>query len=183
MNENVKFTGRKSIRLNGYDYASEGLYFLTLCCYMNQHLFGKVIKGQMQLNNAGKVAYALWLEIPKHFPEVKLHDFVVMPNHIHGIIEIVNGDSKVDSMKLVEQHSIAVKQKGLLRSPSRTIGSIVRGYKIGVTKWFRQNSFVEVVWLRNYYEHIIRDDEAYNNISQYIRNNPRKWQEDKFYKV
>ena len=85
---------RRSIRLKGYDYAKEGLYFITICCFENKHLFGKIVDGVMVLNEAGKVAEKCWLEIPAHFKNVVLHAFVIMPNHVHGILEIVGAGVK-----------------------------------------------------------------------------------------
>jgi len=106
----------------------------------------------MILNDAGNIANECWSDIPTHFPNVFLHEFIVMPNHIHGIIE--------------------------LKEPSKTIGSIVRGFKIGVTKWMRQNTNVFNVWQRNYWEHIIRNENEYNRIAQYINSNPKNWEQD-----
>ncbi len=175
---------RRSIRLKGYDYSQEGLYFITMVCQDRAHLFGKITNGKMILNEAGKIAHQCWLEIPAHFPNVVLHEFVIMPNHVHGVIEIVTTDGTDGT----GTDGTAVRAKNispllpLPRSPSRTVGSIVRGFKIGVTKWMRQNTTIQNVWLRNYYEHIIRNDNSYNRISTYIINNPSKWEEDMFLK-
>lgn len=81
---------RRSIRLKGYDYSQEGWYFLTICTHNKQHLFGEIENYKMILNDVGKIVNTCWLEIPEHFPNVTLHEFVIMPNHIHGIIEITN---------------------------------------------------------------------------------------------
>jgi putative transposase len=229
---------RRSIRLKGYDYSQAGLYFITICCYDKLCLFGEIIVpnnqsannnlAQMMLNDAGKIAHECWLEIPNHFPNVVLHEFVVMPNHIHGIIEFVGTknisqnmkindnisiqnelnenhatNNKIDMLhnlgslddvgaKIISQNMDSDKNRSLddvgakiispLRSPSKTIGSVVRGFKIGVTKWMRQNTNIHDVWQRNYHEHIIRNDQSYQKISNYIINNPTKWADDKFYK-
>lgn len=169
--------GRRSIRLKGYDYSRPGLYFITLSCKNKAHLFGRVehstsehgsTEKVMVLNQAGLIAQQCWLDIPKHYPYVILHEFVIMPNHVHGIIEIIREDST--------PYSIHAQSKSQgFRSPSRTVRSIVRGYKIGVTKWMRTNTDIHDVWLRDYYEIIIRDPRAYLLISRYIRNNPRNW--------
>ena len=89
---------RRSIRLKDYDYSKEGLYFITFCCQNRRHLFGKIISGKMILNDAGKIAEKCWLEIPDHFKNVILHDFVIMPNHVHGIIEFKNNDLKYSTV-------------------------------------------------------------------------------------
>lgn len=174
---------RRSIRLKGYDYSQAGLYFITICCQDRAYLFGNVVDGQMVLNDAGKIANDCWLEIPNHFPNAVLHEHIVMPNHIHGIIEIVVGAENFPPDKIGANDTIGVNDGNgandysPLRSPSKTIGSIVRGFKIGVTKWMRQNTDVLYIWQRNYYEHIIRNEQSYQNISEYIINNPVKWSE------
>ena len=92
MTFNPKLHHRKSIRLKGYDYSQKGLYFITICCHEKKHLFGKIINAKMILNDAGIYAKKCWLEIPSHFTNVILHEYVIMPNHIHGIIELVGAN-------------------------------------------------------------------------------------------
>ena len=223
---NPKIHKRKSIRLKGYDYSQAGLYFITICCQDKLCRFGQVVNGEMVLNDFGLIAYNEWLKTPEIRPNVKLGDFIIMPNHMHGIIHILyrdpsrkgeshspnNTQQKTDvrGMKDIcdtssakreqnpnrkgESHSPYNTQpktdvRGMkdicdtsLRSPSQTIGAILRGYKSAVTKQLKSLGFHEKLWQRNYYEHIIRDDRAYHNISKYIINNPRKWSEDKFCK-
>lgn len=167
---------RRSIRLKGYDYSQAGAYFVTICTKNRQCLFGNVVNGEMIFNDAGQIARKCWLEIPDHYPNAILDEFVIMPNHIHGII-IINVGANNNSP--LQNHSAV--QSSPFQSPSKTIGSIIRGFKIGVTKWFRQNTDVYDVWQRNYYEHIIRNDDELNTIRQYIIDNPLKWQEDENY--
>ena len=163
---------RRSIRLKGYDYSQEGLYFITICVQDRECLFGKIVDHPiMILNDAGKIADQCWLAIPQHFPDVVLHEYIVMPNHVHGIIEITNNVGAKNFSPL------RPPKPAMPRTPSRTIGSIARGFKIGVTKWFDQS-----VWQRDYYEHIIRSTDEYERIANYIINNPAKWREDKFFK-
>jgi len=172
---------RRSIRLQGFDYSKSGFYFLTLVCKDRIHRFGKVENGKMVYNDIGKIAHECWLEIPKHFPKVILHEFVIMPNHIHGIIELKN-NAEVESVNHKMQRN-EFKRNEFQKMIPRSISSIVKGYKIGITKWFRknypQNADNEPVqfWQRDYYEHIIRDKLSYYNWSIYIKNNPRKWHE------
>lgn len=210
---------RRSIRLKNYDYSREGLYFVTLVCQNRLHRFGKIEDAKMKLNEAGKVAQLCWEAIPKHFPQVVLHNYIIMPNHVHGILEIVppmmadagqSGDSeKAEGRADVADVAADVRANNYSPLPisplpispiptspiptphiptekrpkgtSKTVGSIVRGFKIGVTKWFRENTDVETLWLRNYYEHIIRSETAYQNIANYIDNNPANWMDDGFY--
>ncbi len=191
---------RRSIRLKGYDYTNEGLYFITICCHNRNCLFGTILNCEMVLNDAGKIAEQCWLEIPEHFTNAVLHEFVIMPNHVHGIVEFVGANhhspenANHHSSENANHHSsefgannvsnnIRANNDSPLPRPhgtSKTIGSLVRGFKIGVTKWFRANTIVETVWQRNYWENIIRDDESYEKISNYIKNNPAKWKDDKF---
>ena len=171
MKYNPNIHHRKSTRVKEYDYSQTGLYFITICTQNHHYLFGEIKNDQMLLNNAGVHANQCWADIPQHFPNVKLHEQVVMPNHVHGILEIVGANN----------YSPSIPQR---RSPSRTIGSIIRGYKIGVTKWFRtnfKNKFPvgKNVWQRNHWDHIIRNDNDYLEISQYIQNNPLTWNNDK----
>jgi putative transposase len=215
---------RHSIRLKGYDYSKEGLYFLTICLQDRKCLFGQVIDGKMNLNNAGKFSDDCWLEIPKHFPNAVLHEHVIMPNHVHGIIELIKSGCPNESLS-----SVGVENFQPLRSPNESlssvgvqnfepqrneyqkiiphsIGSIVRGFKTGFTKWYRNNSVgvqnfeplqspnesllligfrnfgpQQPIWQRNYYEHIIRNEHAYQRIADYIINNPENWKKDKFF--
>jgi REP element-mobilizing transposase RayT len=174
MTYNPDIHHRRSIRLKGYDYSQAGLYFVTICTHQRLPLFGEIIEGKMILNEAGMVAEKCWLAIPEHFPQVKLEEFVIMPNHVHGIIQIDIID--VGAKNLSPLHTTS-RPTGT----SKTIGSIVRGFKIGVTKWFRTNSTTHCVWLRNYYEHIILDENSYLKIANYVQTNPLKWQEDCFF--
>ncbi len=186
---------RRSIRLQGYDYSQPGIYFITLCTQNHECLFGEILNGEMRLNEFGKMTQQCWLEIPHHFPHVKLDEFVIMPDHIHGIIilnDIVGAKnfSPQPSNNFSPQPSnnfspqpMPTPQQNItpFRSPSKTIGSIIRGFKIGVTKGFRQNMDIYVVWQRNYYEHIIRNKVELNRMRQYIIDNPKKWKTDENY--
>ena len=192
---------RRSIRLNGYDYAQAGAYFITICTKNRQCLFGHVEYDKMILTDAGNIAYNEWLKTPHIRPNVVLDVFIIMPNHIHGIIIITNdrrGESnspkKYDGEnRRGELHSpclimgecnspLQSQRLSPPQSPSQTIGAIVPGYKSAVTKQIKLlDNTIDTVWQRNYYEHIIHDARAYQNISNYIINNPLKWPADKFY--
>lgn len=119
---------RRSIRLKGYDYSQEGLYFITICCQNRDQLFGHIENGEMILNDFGKIAQEEWANSGIIRDNILIHEYIIMPNHIHGIIEILfkKGESK-DSKNFGEL-GIALK------SPSQTIGSIIRGYKIATIK-------------------------------------------------
>jgi REP element-mobilizing transposase RayT len=186
----MKIKNRHSIRLKEYDYSKSGLYFVTICCENRKCLFGKIDDSQMVLNDAGVMANECWMDIPKHFPNTVLHEYAIMPNHVHGIIEITNTEnSSIPDIS----HKKRAKDVSPLRDSlvsqmfcgtSKTIGSIVRGFKIGVTKWLRNNLSSQYpqnqsVWQRNYYEHIISNEQSYQNITNYIINNPSTWKQDK----
>ena len=164
---------RRSIRLKGYDYSREGMYFITMCTHDHMCLFGKVENEEIKLNEYGKIAEKCLLSIPDHHPYANLHQYIVMPNHIHCIIEITVGANDDSPLQPQTDHP--------RHGTSKTIGSIVRGFKIGVTKWFRKNTDIHTVWQRNYYDHIIRNENSYCRIANYIINNPLKWQDDKYY--
>ncbi|WP_430404115.1 transposase [Fluviicola sp.] len=176
---------RQSRRLKGYDYASAGLYFITLNTENREQLFGEIKDGRMILTEAGLIAQKYWLEIPDHYPHAALHDFVIMPDHIHGVIEIIYNPNLIDHSVAVGANNYSPRrlrldrmdQQSLFKSPSKTIGSVIRGFKTGVTKWMRKYTTVHRVWQRDYYEHIIRDTESYHRICQYIRDNPKNWKE------
>ena len=185
---------RRSIRLKGYDYSSEGLYFITICCHNKVCLFGHVVNGEMVLNEYGQIAFNEWIKTPEIRPNVELGEFIVMPNHIHGIIRITRrGESHSPDCELhspnIESNTpdfmgecnSPQRYSPRLRGPSQTIGAIVRGYKSAVTKKLNELGIGRKVWQRDYYEHIIRNEQSYYNISNYIVNNPAKWWEDKFF--
>ena len=276
---------RKSIRLKGYSYAQAGLYFITICCQHRAHLFGQINKGEMQLNHYGKIAATTWANTEKIRDNVYIHEYIIMPNHIHGIIEIlttkeekpqkeeakknqsettlisgkpeaylnsekseeskkeskesisgnisgeseignirgesdnISGESEIEDIR-GESGNISGESEGefdkstgelqfaptvkKFHSPSQTIGSIIRGFKIATIKRIKDyiiesetafnsgglkfgptekiKSLDFKIWQRNYYEHIIRNERAFQNISNYIINNPKKWEEDKFFK-
>jgi len=168
---NPDMQNRRSIRLQGYDYGQAGAYFVTVVTQNRECLFGEIVDGAIILNPAGDCVQSCWLKIPEHFPHVELDSFTVMPNHVHGIILINNvGVQNFEPLpKNRYQHIIP-----------RSIGSILRGFKIGVTKWFKTNTSIPAVWQRNYYERIIRDDNELNALQEYIINNPAKWQDDEY---
>jgi putative transposase len=187
---NPDIFNRRSIRLKGWDYSSPGLYFVTVCTYNRECLFGEIVNGEMLLNGASENVERCWQDIPEHFPHVELDKFVVMPNHVHGIIVITRSVGAYNYTPRILDQPIKEGAKdfaplqndrpdgSVLRSPSKTVGSIVRGFKIGVNKWFRSNTGMDKVWQRNYYEQIIRSEKELEQTRQYICENPAKWVDD-----
>jgi REP element-mobilizing transposase RayT len=170
---------RRSIRLKGHDYAGGGLYFVTLCAHKAKKIFGEIENGQVSLNAAGNALAKCWSEIPKHFPHVTPCEFVVMPDHFHGIVRM-SGVVGAKNLSPSSSNDVSKSAKNLPPSSerphgtSKTLGSVVRGFKIGVTKWCHKNTSVHDVWQRDYYEMIIHNKEMENNIINYIRMNPWK---------
>jgi len=185
---------RRSIRLQGYDYAQKGMYFITLCVQERECIFGTIFENRMFLNEIGQIVTDEWVKTMNIRDNVIIHDFIVMPNHIHGIVEITY--NKNDECLI-----------GEFVSPTKSIGAIVRGFKIATTK--RIKNFITPVgangnspngnspngnyplqewiinhlphiWQRNYYEHIIRDYNDHERIAKYINTNPSRWEEDMF---
>jgi putative transposase len=168
---------RRSIRLKGYDYRQAGAYFITLVTQNRACLFGEVVDGEMRLNAYGEIVRDCWLSIPEHFPRVLLDAFVVMPNHVHGII--VLSDTRA-----------AGTRRGALQQPPETeqfskpvagsIPTIVRSFKSAVTKRINEHRGAPgtPVWQRNYHEHIIRNEDDFEAIRHYILTNPLHWHQD-----
>ena len=166
---------RRSIRLKGYDYSQPGAYFINVCTRERSCMFGDVVNGEMQLNGYGHIAVGCWKEIPLHFPEASLDAFVVMPNHVHGIVMIRDDDNNVGAM---HASPLPAPSHAGLRGPQRqSVSSIVASFKSAVTK--RINEYRGTpgapVWQRSYYEHIIRNEESLNRIREYILTNPMRW--------
>ncbi|MBU1132275.1 hypothetical protein KKC32_03470 [Patescibacteria group bacterium] len=218
----MDFRERKRNRLQNYDYSQNGLYFVTICTKNKEELFGNVKNEKMILNEYGRIAKKCWREIPRHFPAVELDEFVVMPNHVHGIIEIVSNNTETAGNKnlcstlrnnarktvVVNNNNNALENNANIGnknfcSPlrteivndfifydnvnpaqipwqtklSRSLPAIIRGFKIGVTKYFRDNNRC-FQWQKSFYDCIIWDEQCLNNIRKYIRNNPANWRRD-----
>jgi REP-associated tyrosine transposase len=185
MNTNPTQHRRRSIRLKGYDYSRASAYFVTICTHERACLFGGVVDCEMRVNDAGRMVEECWSAIPNHFPHVDLDAFVVMPNHVHGIIVITDRTVGAKNVSPLLAKNLLPLPDGNtsthkpIRSPSKTVGSIVRSFKIGVTKWFRENTVTHIVWQRNYYEHVIRNEESLNRIRPYVLDNPVRWAFDR----
>ena len=166
--------GRHSIRLRGYDYAAAGGYFVTIVGLGWKCVFGKIVKGEMRLNTLGKIVKECWDEIPIHFPYTSIDAFVIMPNHIHGIIVIHDSSFFV----VGAQHAAPLQNPISLNVKPGSLGAIVRSFKSAVTYRAHRELNMTNIWQRNYYEHIIRNDQDYENITRYVISNPMNWGED-----
>lgn len=187
---NPKIHNRKSIRLKGYDYSQAGLYFITICLKNRACLFGDITDGEMQLNDAGEMVKKWYCELENKFPDIKCREMIIMPNHFHAIIENVapaGADLSVcpntppnESRPLAERNQLGEHVGSPLYRvvqwfKTMTTNEYIRGVK--TENWPRFNG---KLWQRNYWDIIIRNEKSNSRISNYIINNPAKWQEDKF---
>ncbi len=184
---NPELHHRQSTRVRGYDYSQPGCYFVTICTHQRERLFGSIHEGEMMLNQWGSIARDEWLKTPGIRPEIQLGNFVVMPDHFHAILIIQRKVwSKVNAIAIAINQKPEIANKSPrsneiphLRSPSMTVGAVVRGFKSAVTT--RINMLRETpgqkVWQRNYHDRIIWDKRTYYRISKYIQDNPKNWKE------
>lgn len=168
---------RNSIRLQGYDYSSEGS-FITICTHHKQHLFGKIIDENMYLNTFGEIVRDEWEKSAIIRSEIELGVFVVMPNHFHSIVFIrdTNDDRRGVWPNLLPPND----QNAFSGLRPKSVGSLITGFKSAGTKQMNsvRNISGRPVWQRNYWDHIIRNDEEFEQIEDYIKNNPTRWQQD-----
>ena len=158
---------RRSIRLTGYDYKQSGAYFVTIVTHNRICLFGDISDGEMVLSDTGRIAEVSWVGLLSRFPVVSLDFFVVMPNHIHGILIV---GAQFIAPASVPYNHVGIAQEGAMnRAP--TLGEIIRTYKAASTRMIRQTANLEFAWQRNYYEHVVRNEESLNRIRQYILEN------------
>ena len=195
---------RRSIRLKGYDYTKAGAYFITICTWQREHLFGDIVNGEMQLSRYGETVRFNWDNLPKRYRNVELDAFIIMPNHVHGIIVLTDNGLEgagleslsVESDKFLVKpcsgaglESLSVESDKLLVKPAPTktklhgLSEIVRGFKTFSARRINQIRRMTgvSVWQRGYYEHIIRNEESLMAIREYIINNPLCWEKDQLY--
>ncbi len=204
MKYNPDIHHRRSIRLKGYDYAQPGAYFVTICTYHRDEIFGEVINGEMNLSPLGEIVWSEWMRSSEIRKEIRIFDdeFIIMPNHLHGMCWIVGADGVRPEKEGVrpENTILPIKdpaqamrpnvqgqdarreeqdaRRASLRRDPRSLGSFIAGIKASVTSRAGRELNKTGIWQRNYYEHIVRSDRELNNIRWYIRNNPLNWQLD-----
>ncbi len=190
-----------------WDYRNNGAYFITICTKGRLHYFGKIENGIMRLNDMGKMAERYWIEIPNHFPMVELENFVIMPNHVHGILIINNPVFVVEALqcntstmepKPTEIENIQAlqcnastaetdieknEQMSKISPKQGSVSTIIRSYKSVVTKNIRLNIHADFEWQSRFHDHIIRNNQSLERIQNYILNNPQNWDNDKFYNL
>ncbi len=148
MKYNSEIHNHRSLRLQGYDYTRDGLYFITICEQNRECLLGRIEKNEMILGTIGEIANQYWSDISIHFQHVVMHEHIIMPNHVHGIIELSQSNFKID--------------------PSGK-------------RWCNKNDFRRFQWQSRFFDHIIRSEDDFMRIADYIVDNPAKWREDELY--
>lgn len=168
---------RRSIRLVGHDYAQPGAYFLTICTYQREPLFGVCEAGQIQLSEIGLIAEAEWMRTGSMRREVALDQHMIMPNHMHAILWITQ------RWLPEEDHVGAHCNAPLLKRDPHSLGSIISGFKGAVTRRARATADRPnlVVWQRNYFDRVIRNERQLNALRKYIRLNPMRWALDQYH--
>jgi putative transposase len=162
---------RRSIRLKEYDYSQAGAYFVTVCTHRKTILFGNIVGGEIRLNTFGLIVKECWEDLPQHYYFLKLDVFIVMPNHIHGILMLTDHPNVGAGFKpapTIKRHALSEIVRALKTFSSRRINEIRKTPGIPV-------------WQRNYYEHVIRNEIDLEETREYIENNPLKWLEDEYY--
>ena len=172
MKYNPEIHHRRSIRLREYDYSQAGAYFVTICTWQKECLLGDVVNGEMRLNEFGGIVDREWHKTPRIRKEIELDSFVVMPNHIHGII-IINDTGN-------DKRNVGANGRSPLRMKPKSLSSFIAGFKSIVTKTINQNRNTPSMplWQRNYFERVIRNENELHAIRQYIINNPLQWDMD-----
>ena len=169
---------RRSIRLFGYDYRGAGAYFVTICTQNRECVFGEVVQGQTNLNGSGQMVESVWRQFPQQYTGVEVDGFVVMPNHVHGIITLVGAGPRACPDGSGQPHGVAP-------TGTMSLADVVQRFKSLTTAKYRRGvhrdgwlPFPGRLWQRNYYERIIRDEEEMNRIRRYIMENPARWGDD-----
>ena len=181
---------RRSIRLPTYDYSQAGGYFVTICTHNRKVMFGHIVEGDMRPNRLGELVRDCWREIPLHFPEVELDAFIIMPNHVHGVVLVglnrARGCGEPGAVADCRGAACcaptgAVERWSFTGPSAGGLGTIVRSFKSAVTRRINvvRGSPGRTVWQRNYYEHVIRNADDLAEIRRYTADNPMKWDRDK----
>jgi len=170
----------ESTRLKGWDYRNPGFYFITICTKNREHYFGNIADDEMHLSAAGEIAAQCWREIPVHHAGVELDEFVVIPNHVHGIVVIREHgfDETLQIVETLQATSLHDHKMAAISPKAGSLSVVIRSYKSAVTKLAGLDSCQEFAWQSRFYDQIIRDENSFNKIRQYIFDNPVKWELD-----
>jgi len=173
-----------STRLKDWDYSSPGLYFVTICTKGRLHWFGEIKDGEMELSEAGKIVQEFWEDIPSHFLHATLEDFIVMPNHIHGILMfrrpvVETRDSRNKDRSLVETRHVASLQKNVFGPLKKgSLQKVIQAFKAASTRSCHMHGLDDFQWQSRFHEHIIRSQKELQNARSYIQSNPSTWIDD-----
>jgi REP element-mobilizing transposase RayT len=185
----------KSGRLNSWDYSTPGIYFVTICTLNHNNFLGKIKNGSMIHSNKGKLAYKCLINIPINFTNIKLIKYAIMPNHVHILLKLKNKKLNITSRDVIkESRDVITKSRDVINHVSTKtkkmqencpmkkfgLGTIIRWYKAKTSKEIRNNNLF-FAWQSRYYDEIIFDKERLKVIFNYIKNNPKNWEKDKFY--
>ena len=177
----------KSTRLKNFDYSSNGAYFVTICTRNRKCYLGDIVNGKIKLSGIGEIVRNYWYEIPNHYKNVSLDEYIIMPNHVHGVI-VINHKSSVEtphwgvSTGIIDKTQIINNNRNPHHKPQwkpNSLGSIICQFKSIVTKRIRTIGYLNFAWQSRFYEHIIRNGHELNRIREYIANNPLQWELDK----
>ncbi len=185
---NSEIHHRRSMRLRNYDYSQEGAYFITICTHERIEMFGEIISDGLQVNHKGEIVQEMWDSLPTRFPGTELDAFIVMPNHIHGIIvrtQHIDSDSENNKNNRDHKPEALMSKLEIYRKSShryQTLYEMVRTFKAVASYHLRRTGNTpDFRWQREYYDHIIRNAHELDTIRNYILNNPSKWQQDKLH--
>jgi REP element-mobilizing transposase RayT len=184
----------ESARASWWDYSNEGAYFITICTHLRQHFFGKCTQNNMELSPEGCLAEDLWYEIPNQFPNIVLGEFVVMPNHIHGVLIFNTPIADSETRSILPQ--IGVSDTAQIAGATQKVQGGITGLKnpmlsdnlSRVVRWYKGRCSYEIrkikqsfKWQTRFWDNIILNDVSFHRIAHYIINNPQNWEADKFY--
>jgi REP element-mobilizing transposase RayT len=195
-----------SIRLPHQDYTQNSWYFVTICTYKKINYFGRIIDHEMLRSPIGETAHQYWQDIPQHHQNIEIDSFIIMPNHVHGIIIINHSLENNRHYKDVNHNNYGnvnntyrrdvacnvstdnneynlPKAMSEISPKAGSLSTIIRSYKAAITRWCRQNGYDSFAWQSRFYEHIIRNDKSLTKIREYIFNNPIEWEEDENYQI
>ena len=180
MENTTKLFYRRSLRLCGYNYSQSGAYFITICTNKRRCLFGNIVNNEVNLNELGNIVLNIWNSLPNKYSNIELDEFVIMPNHLHGIILITDVEA-IHELPLQESMNVGtIHELSLGERWNMLLPKVIGYFKMNSAKIINQKilSSGTLLWQRNYYEHIIRNESELDRIREYIVNNPIKWMQD-----
>ena len=166
----------KSTRLKHWDYSSPGAYFITICTKNRELFFGEIVYGKIKLSQIGKIVKNFWMEIPKHYPNVNLDEFVLMPDHVHGLIFIGNSFSVVETCHGMSLQTRMRTYNKFSKPVPKSLSMIINHFKSAVKRWCNKNDFPDFAWQIGFHESIVRNEKHLYAIRKYIINNPLEFE-------